>query len=446
MTKIQLSRGRLAAFVSPHIPLAALGLPLVVNLPPFYASEMGLGLVAVSQVFFFARLWDVFLDLGFGFVSDQMQWKWGRRKPWILIGLPILLFTIYRLFLPSGQVSELELFATLFIFYIGWTFVILSHYAWSSEISDDYDGRSKVQGWIQLATVGGMTLVLTLTAYVESIGGTRFDQMRTMGLFGLVLLPVTCIAAVSLMGEPAPDHRPSLSIKLALTALRRNKPLRFVIAADLLVNLTAGLIGSTFIFFARYYLELGTQASALLFVYFLAGVFGIPVWTRIALRFGKRQCFVLHSIFNLVTLPLLFLIPHNNFGIAAVIFAIVGTNYGTASIVLRAMMSDVIDVDRLDTGQDRSGLYFALLTLTAKLGLAAPLIVFYPILSYIGFQAQGRNSPEAIAGLAYIYILSPCLFAILGIWLMRRFPIDAAAQAQMRAEITKRTAARLRRL
>jgi Na+/melibiose symporter-like transporter len=123
-----------------------------------------------------------------------------------------------------------------------------------------------------------------------------------------------------------------------------------------------------------------------------------------------------------------------------------GVNYGTSSILLRAMMSDVIDVDRLETGQDRSGLYFALLTLTAKIGLAAPLIIAYPVLSAIGFNAAGTNAPEAISVLAGIYIFVPLAVNVIGIVVMRRFPIDAAQQALMRAEITKRTAARLGRI
>src|ERR1700761_7441083 len=99
MTTLRLSRPRLAAFVSPQIPLSALSILLFTNLPPFYATEMGLGLVAVSQVFFFGKIWDVFLDPMFGWGSDRLHTRWGRRKPWIAASLPILIATVYLLFL-----------------------------------------------------------------------------------------------------------------------------------------------------------------------------------------------------------------------------------------------------------------------------------------------------------------------------------------------------------
>jgi Na+/melibiose symporter-like transporter len=440
MAKTELSRWRLALFATPQIPIHALGLPFVVMLPPFYASEMGMGLVLVSQVFFLARMSDVFLDLGFGWLSDRLRLKWGRRRPWMLIGMPLMVFAVWRLFMPPASVTPTELLATLMVFYTGWTLVTLSHYAWGSELSDDYHQRSRIQGFKQIAIVGGITGVLLLTAMVERSGGTPLMQMNAMGTFAMILLPTTVLAVIFFVNERQAQIHPAMPAGLAFAAMRDNKPLRFVIAADLLVNFNAGLIGALFIFFARFYLGVGDQASALLFIYFLAGVIGIPIWTKIALQYGKRQCFIIHAVYNIVLLPLFFFMPSGQFWVAAIGFVLFGLNYGTSSIVLRAMMSDVIDVDKLRTGRDRSGLYFALLTLTAKVGLAAPLVIVYPVLSLIGFQAAGPNTTETIDILAAIYIFVPVVFNVLGILLMRRYPITAEIQAQMRAEIARKEA------
>jgi Na+/melibiose symporter-like transporter len=51
----------LSAFAAPCLPLAALGLPLVVHLPPYYHSEIGLSLATVGTAWMVVRL----LDLGF---------------------------------------------------------------------------------------------------------------------------------------------------------------------------------------------------------------------------------------------------------------------------------------------------------------------------------------------------------------------------------------------
>jgi Na+/melibiose symporter-like transporter len=73
MTKgdYHLSLPRLIAFALPQWPLAAIGLPVAVFLPPFYAGELGLGVQAVGLVFLIARFWDVITDPIMGIVSDR---------------------------------------------------------------------------------------------------------------------------------------------------------------------------------------------------------------------------------------------------------------------------------------------------------------------------------------------------------------------------------------
>jgi glycoside/pentoside/hexuronide:cation symporter, GPH family len=444
MSKVYMTPLRLAAFVAPQVPLAAVSVLLYVNLPPFYATEMGLGLVTVSQVFFFARLWDVLLDPTFGWVSDQLRPRWGRRRPWIVISLPILVATVYLLFLPKPGVSASQLFSTLFIFYVGWTLATLSFFAWGSELTNDYDGRSKVQGWYQFAVVGGISALLTLLAVIERTGGTRADQLAAMGIVGVVLMPITFLAAVTFMGErDVPPHEP-ITVGAAFGAFRVNKPLRFVLVAAILAHVSLGLIGSLFVFFAKDFLGLGNYSSTLLLGYFVAGVIGIPIWTRLAMRVGKHRCFVYQAIYNIAALSVLFVLPRGELWIAALAFIAVGFNYGTADVLLRAMMSDVIDVDRLETGHDRSGLFFALVTLSAKFGAAAPLIIFYPILAAIGFKTRGENSPQAIDGLAAMYVLTPILCNIGVMLLMRLFPMDRARHAELQQELSSRAAARAR--
>ena len=75
-----LSTRALVAFSSPAFALAALGLPIVVALPPLYA-ELGLGLTAVGTIFMAARFFDVVTDPAFGVLGDRFNTRWGRRGP-----------------------------------------------------------------------------------------------------------------------------------------------------------------------------------------------------------------------------------------------------------------------------------------------------------------------------------------------------------------------------
>src|SRR3546814_15474882 len=70
-------------------------LPLAVHLPAFYAGAMGLGLATVGTIFFVARLFDVVIDPMLGILSDKIDTRWGRRRFWLGLSVPILMVSSY---------------------------------------------------------------------------------------------------------------------------------------------------------------------------------------------------------------------------------------------------------------------------------------------------------------------------------------------------------------
>lgn len=77
---------QILAYVLPSLPLAALGLPIVVHLPQFYASKgVGLSLAVTGMVFSFCRMADVFIDPMMGYFSDRLSTRWGRRRPMVVL-------------------------------------------------------------------------------------------------------------------------------------------------------------------------------------------------------------------------------------------------------------------------------------------------------------------------------------------------------------------------
>src|SRR5438477_9518970 len=162
---------RLLAYVLPALPLAAVGMPLVVHLPQFYASrEVGLSLAITGTIFAFCRIADVFIDPVMGYFSDQWRTRIGRRRPMMAIGAPLLALGIWMVFVPGGPVGTAHLVFWLMLMYLGWSMTVIPHLSWGSELSPDYHERSQIYGWSQASTVAGLPLELIVPAILEGAG------------------------------------------------------------------------------------------------------------------------------------------------------------------------------------------------------------------------------------------------------------------------------------
>ena len=88
------------------IPLAVIGYPLAIWIPAHYANGLGISLAMVGTILMLARFTDVLTDPLMGEISDRFKTRFGRRKPWVLLGMPIMMIGVYQLFIPpEGEVG-----------------------------------------------------------------------------------------------------------------------------------------------------------------------------------------------------------------------------------------------------------------------------------------------------------------------------------------------------
>ncbi len=427
----------LLAFASPAAPIAGLGLPLVVYLPPFYAEEMGLGLSTVGAIFMLTRFWDVVTDPLLGLLSDRFHTPWGRRRPWLVLSVPIVVGAVAEIFLPSPAVTAGSLLAWMMVLYVGWTLLTISHMAWGAELTPDYHERSRVQGWREIALIAGSITALALPTIIERMGtaSTAADRVAAMGWYIMLLLPATVVWAVLAVGEaPAPRGEP-IGWRRAARIVAQNRPLRRVLAMDVTAGFGGGITAALFLFLAADRLGLGDRASSLLLLYFLSGCAFVPLLIRLSYRWGKHRTLAASSLFSAATLPLVLAIPRGHGLEAAALFVLLGVNMGAGPFLFRSIMADVADHDRVESGQQRTGLYFSLLTMTNKLGYALSIGVVYPILEWVGYIPGATNSEAAITGLSFLFVWPPALAAVVVAAAMWSFPLDLERQRELRRRI-----------
>jgi len=441
-TPDKLSRWRIAAFALPAAPIAALGLPIVVYLPPFYADQMGLGLAVVGAIFMITRFWDVFTDPVLGVMSDHYKTRWGRRRHWIVLSVPIMLVSVYMLFMPQAPVTWVYLLVWMVIAYIGWTLLTISHMSWGAELTPDYNERSTVQGFREVALIAGMILVLLVPVFIEQMQPENVASARvaSMGWYVLILLPLTVLIAVWVVPERQVADPVHVPWREAVAILTRNQPLRRVLLADLLGGLSGGIVTAMFLFLASDVLKL-QNASLLILVYLTSGCVFVPLVVRLSYIWGKHRTLAYSSLFSGATVPLIFLVQPGDLWFALVIWVMLGVNMGAGPFLFRSIMADVADHDHVEGGNARTGLFYSLLTMTNKVGAALAIGFAYPVLDLIGFAPGAENTAAAEDGLRMLYVIPPAIISVAVAWVMWNFPIDEARQSENRRILTQRAAA-----
>ncbi|MEX0838077.1 MAG: MFS transporter [Parvibaculum sp.] len=435
-----LTRSTLFAFALPAAPISAMGLPLVVHLPPFYAGTLGLGLTVVGTIFMLARFWDVFTDPVLGILSDKFETRWGRRRHWIVLSVPIMLVSVYMIFMPPVAVTAVYLVFWLFVLYVGWTLLTISHMSWGAELTPDYHERSRVQGAREIALILGMVFVLTLPVLIEMTEPENVASARvaSMGWFVLILLPIAVGLAVWKVPERPTKPPVHVPFKEAVRALVSSRPLQVVLAADLIGGVSGGLVASMFLFLAEDALKLGQFSSLMLLGYFLSGVGFIPLMLWISRRLGKHKTASWSALFNAVTIPLILIIPPGQPLIALGAWVLLGVNMAAGPFLFRSIMADVADHDAVITHQQRTGLFYSMLTSTSKFGAAIAIFMAYTLLDSIGFKAGAENTPEVLDSLRAVYVWPATIISAAVAAILWFYPIDEKRQEANRAILEKR--------
>lgn len=441
VSKASLSRGQLLAFALPAMPLAAFHSPITVYLPPFFGTEMGLGLAVVGGIFMLARVWDIITDPLLGIVTDKLPSRWGRRRHWIVASVPILLVSVVMVFMPrvivGDQVSASYLMLWLVILYVGYTLATLSQYAWAAELTEHYDERSRIMGWREFFHLLGMLTVLGMPAIIElSLGDTSLgDRVAAMGWYVLILLPITVLIAVVMVPENPKAPRAQLPWRQGLQLLAKNKPFRRVLATDLMVGIPGGVMGALYIFFIIDVVDAPRWLTIILLGFFAAGLVGMPLTVKLSYHIGKHNAIIVcKALMLIVTLMFLF-VGQGDVVLFTILICLSGLIFNGLNAMLRAITADIVDYDRLDTGVSRTGLYFALLTLTNKIGYAAALVT-YPVLQWLGYRTGVSNGETAIDALRFVFVFFPVVALCAGMMLMWRFPLGRKEQEALRQRLS----------
>lgn len=442
-TSSKRTRSTLAIFSGPAFPLAALALPLVVYLPNFYASHVGVSMTVVGAIFSIVRLLDIGFDPLLGAVMDRTRTRWGRFRPWMAASIPLLMIAAFMVFNPPVGAPPAYLVASLVILYVGYSMAVLGHLAWGGILAGDYHERSKVYGWVQAATVSGMILVLILPIIIaRTMKNAEAAGIASMGWFVIILTPITILLALWRVPEPVSDAKTHPATKLVdyLRVIRRPAVARIVLSTMAMAT-APGITGAVFIFFFRQSRGFtAADTSLLLLIYFVGGLVGSPIWTALAKRIGKHRALIASCGYYILLQSLTLTFPKGSMAIGGPVMFLAGIAFSAYLILMRAMTADACDEARLDLGSDCTGMIYALNNAATKVGSAIGVAITFPLLQNVfGFNAKlPQNGDLAIMGLNLAFTILPITCVALGGLFMLGYHLNEQRHGEVREALARR--------
>jgi Na+/melibiose symporter-like transporter len=401
---------RLAAYAAFGLPLTMTALPINILLPDFYAANTGLALTVIGLVLLATRVVDAVADPLLGSWVDSQKGRSGYLRP-VLLAAPVLALGFVLLFNPpqlEGTAAALWLFTTLVAAYLGYSLATVAYQAWGAELAHDDAGRTRITGAREGAGLIGVL-----------IGGAL---PTVLGMSSLTWIFLACLAlALVALGRgaptpPRPVHalpagRPFSSFMLPLKSSR----LRWLLAVFALNAIAPSITATVFQFFVADRLGLPKYAGLFLALYFIAGAASMPMWIRLARRFPLHIAWLGGMVAAVAAFIWAYLLGEGQLAAFALICVLSGVAFGADLALPPALLARVIDANG-HNGQ-REGAYFGLWNFVNKLTLALAGGIALPLLEGLGYT-RGGSDAEALAALAFVYAVVPCLLKLVAAGLL----------------------------
>ena len=224
----RLKKSTLAYYSLADLPIAMSLFPVAVFIPRFWTTDMGVPLITLASIGVLVRVFDVITDPLMGYISDHTRSRFGRRKPWIFLATPIMMLSVYMLFMPPEGAGTVHYAICSVGLSIAITMMLIPYYAWGAELSTDYNERSRITGGRAMAGIAGSLsaqLVPGAALLFFGIGGSN-EVLMMVGTTMLVLMPVCVSLCLWKVPEPQTYEKSVVPVFKGLKLMWQNRPFK----------------------------------------------------------------------------------------------------------------------------------------------------------------------------------------------------------------------------
>lgn len=414
---MSLSWRALASYGFLGLPLAMLALPVYVQLPAYYAAELGLPLALTGWVLFGARIIDTLQDAWLGEWVDALARK-GRLRGVLMLATVLLAIAFTALWLPpfQGAAALAAWMAVgLALVYTLHSLINISYLSWGARLAGDTPGLIRAAGAREAAALAGVLLASAVpTVLLES----SLERTAAMGLYGAVFAVLLFGGMAALLLAAPPWQFGHTSSRLRWRQTLSDPQFRALMIPYFLNAWSVSIPATLALFFINDRLQAPALAGAFLGGYFLAGAAGLPLWTRLADRIGPLACWRLGMVLAIAAFVwAMFLGPGDTlaYGVICLMAGLaLGADLAMPPVILARQIPAHVD----------PASYYGLWSLLGKLALALSGLAL-PLLAALGYEPGAAGT--GTAALAWVYGGVPCALKLAAWFSLRGLsPADGA--------------------
>ncbi|OGO16151.1 MAG: hypothetical protein A2Z14_13015 [Chloroflexi bacterium RBG_16_48_8] len=355
-------------------------------------------------------IWDAINDPLVGALSDRVQTRWGRRRPFLLFAtIPFGLSFLLLWWAPPWE-SQITLMIHISLAFMisdtMQTLVAVPFYALTPEITPDYDERTSLAGYRMVFNLLASIVTAVAAPMIQDEmlkAGFALQQgyLVTAALFGGLAIPPFLIMFFVVRERFTSKARTATPPKLRETAttLWANVPFRFAALLYMLNWITFDLVALMLPFFLVYWVASGdllastslsgmelSLESAVLGVLLIVAVLAVPFWTWLARRFSKRKAYIGGMVFWIIVECLILIIQPGQTDLVLFLALLAGISVSVAHVLPDAIFPDVIEWDELKTNQRHERMYYGSKNFIRKLTGAFAIFFALQVLGWFGYQ------------------------------------------------------------
>ena len=406
----------------------------------FYTDAALIMPALAGNALLIGKIWDAINDPLFGWITDKTKSRFGKRRVFMLFGaIPLGIAIALLWFVP--QVDRIWTFVwiavTFILFDTLWTLTNVPYYSLTSELTDDYDERSSLTTYRMAMAVPAYLVGVALTPAIVGLFALQRTGYAFIGIvYGVIAALALLISAAGLRERQGkmvtkPETSPIKSFFIAI----KNKPFVWLCGTYFVVNISFAFIKILMAYYIEYQLLMKAETSLVMGLMLVCVTISLPFWQWISRKIDKGPAYGLGMLVGGAAVVLTFFLPHQSTALIYLIAVLAGFGFSAQWIFPWAMVADVADYDRLETGQQRSGVYYGIWGLATKMSEALALAAVGWILTGFGYVPNVEQTPQALLGIRLFFGLITAAFIFISLPFLFKYPITRKSHAEVRAKL-----------